>query len=114
MNLSPFLRPKIRVRENALNQEDGLAGQIKTLAAADIAAGDHIVDANHVGTRLGELLLVLFVGASGSLRFLGAHHPADRIGVFLAAVRAIERKLLGLFLLVVEALFVHRSLVQDG
>lgn len=104
----------ICVEGKRLNQEDGLTGQVETLAAADIAAGDHIVDADHVGTRLGELLLVFFVRAPGNLRLLGANHPANRIGVFLAAVRTIQGKLLGLFFFVVEALFVHRSLMQDG
>ena len=93
----------------ALEQEHRLTAQFDALAAADIPAGHEIIHANHVRPRLGKLLSVFLIGPGGNLSLFGSHHPAHGEGIFLAAMRAVERHLLGFFLLIVEPLFVHGS-----
>jgi hypothetical protein len=95
-----------------LDQEDGLAGEVEALAAPDVAASDHVIDADHIGARLFELLLIFRVGAGGRLCFFRADHPADWVGVLLPAVRAVESHLLSFFFFVVEALVVHGQQVS--
>ena len=51
------------------------ASHLKALAAADVLAHDHIVAADHVRLRLGELCAVALVGTSGELLLLGPHQP---------------------------------------
>src|ERR1700677_709017 len=88
-------------------QYDGLAGQIEALAAADVAAGGHIVDANHVRAGLAEAGLIVVVGAGLQAFLFAANHPADRVLVFFAAVRAPQFHFLGFLLFVVKPFVIH-------
>jgi hypothetical protein len=90
-----------------LNQKNTLACQFESLPAFHIAAGQQVIDADHVRPRFLEVFAVLIVCAAGNLRLLGAHHPPYRVGILLTAVRAGELHLLGFFFFIIEALFVH-------
>ena len=57
-----------------IKERNGLdPGHLKALAAADVFAHDHVVAADHIGLRFGELGAVPLVGAVGELFLLGAH-----------------------------------------
>jgi len=70
------------------SQDDALPREFESLATANVPAGDHFVDANHIGARIGETLAVLRPGAAREFFLFGAHHPANGIRIFLAAMRA--------------------------
>jgi hypothetical protein len=62
--------------KSIVQKGDGLnAGHVKAFAAADVLAHGHIVTADHIRLRLGELGAVALVGAAWQLPFLGAHQP---------------------------------------
>jgi hypothetical protein len=92
------------------DEKDRLSGKVEALPASNVAAGHHIVDANHIRARFGKGLAVMIVGSVRNLRFLGTDHPANRERAFLAAMGAGQRNLLGLFFFVVKALFIHGGL----
>lgn len=89
------------------DQENRLPGQFEALSAANIAARHHVVNSHHVGASFRELLAVMVIRPARDLRLLCSNHPADGKRIFLAAVRAHQGNLLGLFLLVIESLLVH-------
>lgn len=65
-----------RSEELIVQKRDGLdSGHFKPLAAADVLAHCHIVTADHIRLRLGELGAVAFVSTAGELALLGAHQP---------------------------------------
>src|SRR6202034_3707869 len=66
-----------------LNQENTLAGELESLAAANVAASDHVIHTNHVGASFGQFPTVLFVPARRNLRLFRAHYVTHGIGVFL-------------------------------
>jgi len=84
-----------------------LAGEFEAFAAADIAASDHFVDANHIGARIFESLAVFRTGAAREFFLLGAHHPANGIGVFLLAMRADQGEVFGFLALDIKLSLVH-------
>ncbi|HZI49895.1 MAG TPA: hypothetical protein VFD75_19000 [Pyrinomonadaceae bacterium] len=60
-------------RKTGLNKDDGLRrGNFESLAAARIAAGEHVVDAHHVVTGFHETREILLVGATRRRRVLSA------------------------------------------
>src|SRR6185437_11072347 len=96
------------LNHNGLEEGDGLdAGDFKALAAADVAAADEVVGADHVALGFGEAGAVALVGAAGELGFFAADDPADGILIGLAAVRAGERMGALLGALVEECAFFH-------
>ncbi len=90
-----------------LNQEDRLARQIEPFPATNIAAGNHVIDTDHVGARSLEVLPVLLVRPAWKLSLLVPHHPANRESVFLSTVWADQRDLLRLLFLIVKPSLVH-------
>ena len=84
-----------------------MAGQVEAFAAANVAAGDHVVNADHVRAGFREMRAVFFMCAGRELIFFGAELPAYRIRIFLAAVRTGQRNLLGFLFFVIEFSFVH-------
>src|SRR6266849_5708683 len=96
-----------RAGRGRLGQHNRLAGQFKPLAA--FAAGDQLVHAHHVGARLGETRAVLVTRAAGQLLFFRPHHPADRVAILLAAMRADEGEVLGFLLFGVVTALIHGS-----
>ena len=71
-------------------------GDFKSLTAADVAAGDHVVAPNHVGLGLGEPRPIAFIGVARQLRPLAANYPADLMFARLAAMRTYQGVGLGL------------------
>lgn len=65
------------------------ARDFKAFAAAHIFAGHQIVLTQHVGAGFSEPGAVAFVGATGKLALLRAHHPSDFILGGLVAVRTV-------------------------
>jgi len=61
---------------------------LEALAAADIAAGHHVVAADHVWLGLGEAGPVAVVGIARQLSPLAPDDPIDRVIAWLAAVWA--------------------------
>jgi hypothetical protein len=59
-------------------------------AAAHVLAGDHVVFANHIRTRLGELRAIAFVGSRRQLALLRPDQPREFIFARLPAVRTGE------------------------
>src|SRR5437879_13725003 len=45
-------------------QDDALPREFESLATANVPAGDHFVDAHHIGARIGAKLAVLRPGAA--------------------------------------------------
>ena len=75
--------------EHGLEEGQSLQlGDLEAFAAADVAAGDHVVAADHVGLSLGESGAVAFVGTAWQLRPFAPDHPIDDVVAGLAAVRA--------------------------
>ena len=73
----------------ALDEGQGLElGDLEAFAAADVAAGYHVVAADHVGLGFGESGPVAFVGVAGDLRLFAADYPTDLVVAGLAAVGA--------------------------
>ena len=68
-----------------------LSGDFEAFAAAHVFAGHHVVFADHVGAGFGEAGAIAFVGASGKLALLSAHHPGDFILGGLMAMRTVQR-----------------------
>ena len=66
-------------------------GDLKALAAANVAAGHHVVAAHHVGLRLGKSGSVAVVGVARQLRPLAPYDPTDGVIAWLAAVRTDQR-----------------------
>src|SRR6185369_3670155 len=92
------------------------AGDLKPLAATHVLAHKHVVFADHIGTRLGELGLVALVGAAGELLPLGSHEPRNLVVASLAAMRAGQVVRLLLLSLVVKIALFHKNqwLVDSG
>ncbi len=88
-------------------QDHTLAGEFEAFATANIAAGDHFVDANHIGARVFKALAVFGTGAAWEFVLLGAHHPANGIGAFLLAMRADQGEVFGLLALDIKLSLVH-------
>src|SRR5450755_3254856 len=62
------------------------AGDLKALAATNVLADHHVVAAQHVGLRFGELCAVAIIGARRQTLFLRSHQPLDFVfGRLLAA-----------------------------
>src|ERR1700722_20477787 len=92
------------------DEKDCLSSQVKSLAATNIAASHHVVDADHIGACLGEGLTIVIIGSPRNLRFLCPNHPANRKTAFLAATRTSQRDLFGLFFFIVEPFFINAGL----
>jgi len=90
-----------------LNQKNTLAGELEPLAAANVAASNHVIHADHVGTSFCKFRTVLFVPAGRNLRLFRAHYITHGISVLLAAVRAHQRNLFGFLFLVVIPFLIH-------
>src|ERR1017187_8817089 len=99
----PFWRGlQKRHRLNARNVEGS--------AAAEVLAGDLVVDQHHVALRLGELGAVALVAAGRQAVLLFAHHPVQIVRLRAAAVRAVQgRRLGGLTFGVISSLVHQRS-----
>src|SRR5947199_4164772 len=92
----PFVKPGA-----PSDEDDGL--EVRDVEAASAARADeHIVHANHVVARLGELRLLLFVHAARRRLLLRATQPAHLVVAPLAAVRAGVISALRLLFLVEE------------
>src|SRR5579862_1199923 len=89
------------------NEHDALPRQFESLAAAQVAAGDELVHADHVGAGLRETFLIFLAGSAREFFLFGADHPAHGIGAFLVAVRADQGEILGFRPLAVELALVH-------
>jgi hypothetical protein len=62
----------------------------KAFAAANVAAGDHVVAANHVGLGFGEAGPVALVGIAWQLSAFAPDNPVDDVVAGLAAMGANE------------------------
>ena len=88
------------------------SGNFKALAATDVFTHDHIVAANHIGLRLGELGAIALVGAAGELLLLGPHQPCKFVFTSLTAVGTRERVCLLGFFFVEKIAFVHHHYIN--
>src|SRR5579862_5561145 len=77
------------------NEHDALPGEFESLSAAQVAARDELIHADHVGASLRETLLVFLAGAARQFFLFRADHPAHGIGAFLVAVRANQSEVFG-------------------
>src|SRR5579884_3680121 len=85
------------------------AGNFKTFAAAHVFAGHHVISADHIGARLGELRAVALVSTGRELPLFSAYQPGELIFSRLSAMRTKQRvRPLLLFLVEHIALF-HAS-----
>src|SRR5437868_1299983 len=104
----------LQIKGQALIQEsDRLdSGHFKAFAAADVFAHDHVVAADHIRLRLGELGAVALVSTAGKLLLLGAHQPCELILTGLAAVGTGKRVGFPGFLFVEKIALVHLTLLS--
>lgn len=85
------MRLQAGAASGGLEEGDGLdSGDLETLAAADVFAGDHIVAAHHIGLCLGEASAVALVRMTREAGFFVADEPAELVLGGLSAVGADE------------------------
>ncbi len=65
-------------------------GDFEAFAAADVAAGYHVIAADHVGLGFGEAGPIAVVGVARELGAFAADYPLNLMIGGLAAVRADE------------------------
>jgi len=90
------------------------AGNFKSLPAAHILAGQHVVPAQHIGAGFGEAGTVTFVGAARKLALFGAHQPGDFIFRGLMTMRTVQRSRLFVRPLVEKLALIHKQLLPHG
>jgi hypothetical protein len=90
------------------------AGNFKSLPAAHILAGQHVVPAQHIGAGFGEAGTVTFVGAARKLALFGAHQPGDFVFSGLMTMRTVQRSRLFVRPLIEKFTFIHKQLLPDG
>ncbi len=89
-----------------LDEDDRLRiRDLEALAAANILAGKHIVNSNHVISRLTETSSILLVSSGGKLVFFDSSQPTHLIIGTLAAMGAAKLHPLCFRLLVKEIAF---------
>ena len=94
--MSPRCGLRLRFARWGLKEGQALQlGDFEALAAADVAAGQEIVAADHVGLGLGESGAIAVVGVAGQLGALAADDPVDLVFAGLAAVRTGQGVSLG-------------------
>src|SRR5215813_14648926 len=79
----------------------------KSFAATGIAAGEHVIDANHIVARFLKPGALLFIHPPRRRRFLRSPQPAHIVLGALAAKWTGERRALGFLFLVEEIAFPH-------
>jgi len=83
------------------------AGDIEALAATDIFAHQHVVDANEIVSRFLKAHSVLFAGAPGQITLLSAFEPANLVIGTLATVGAAVAGAFYFLYFVEEIAFIH-------
>src|ERR1700723_937283 len=99
-------------RQKNLQNNDRLTREIESFPAAHIPASHHIVHAHHVRSSLRKFRAIVGIASRRHGVFLRAHHPAHRKSSFFPTMRAHQRHLLGLGLLVVEPFLIHHLLAR--
>ena len=93
---------------SVLNENDGLrAGNLEPAPATRVSTGKHVVNPDHIITRLLKSRAILFVRATRRLRLLRSLQPSDIVFAPFATMRTTVGRFLDLFLFVKEISFVH-------